>query len=94
MLNIFEDFKAHQGIPTGTKILISLTGTFNMYEGIATEGNCTNCPSGKFCNETGLAWPAGECFAGYLCIEGATHPGPNDGINGPCPRGHYCELGK
>ena len=61
--------------------------------GIASSDNCTLCSSGKFCNMTGLALPVGDCFAGYLCIEGATHPVPNDGVNGPCPKGHYCELG-
>ena len=62
--------------------------------GIAMEGNCTLCSSGRFCNMTGLSMPAGECLAGSLCIEGATHPSPNDGVNGPCPKGKYCELGE
>lgn len=35
----------------------------------------------------------GDCMAGYLCISGAEHPGPNDGLNGPCPIGHYCLEG-
>ena len=47
-----------------------------------------------YCETPGLSYPTGECSAGYLCVEGASIPGPNDGVNGPCPMGHYCENGK
>ncbi|CAH1789583.1 unnamed protein product [Owenia fusiformis] len=68
-------------------------GTFNQHTGLSVQEDCQLCPSGQFCDETGLVAPAGNCSAGYLCIEGAVHPGPNDGVNGLCPIGHYCEEG-
>ena len=75
-------------------ILLFATGTYNPDEGLDTPERCLNCSSGQFCNETGLQAPAGPCFAGYLCVSGAGHPGPDDGLNGPCPKGHYCLEGK
>ena len=52
------------------------------------------CPAGQFCNETGLTGPSESCNAGYLCIANATSAAPDDGVNGPCPPGYYCEQGK
>ena len=68
-------------------------GTYNPGQGLDTAQSCLKCPAGQFCNETGLEAPSGLCHAGYLCVEAAGHPGPNDGINGPCPLGYYCLEG-
>lgn len=61
---------------------------------MASASECQSCPPGKFCNETGLNAPPGDCLAGYLCLGNATEPAPNDGTNGPCPVGHYCLSGE
>lgn len=68
-------------------------GSYNPHEGVAKAEDCLACPAGFFCNQTGLDTPSGNCSAGYLCVSGAEHPGPNDGTNGPCSVGHYCEEG-
>ena len=68
-------------------------GTYNQQEGQASSDQCVDCPVGKFCNETGLSGPAGDCAAGFLCLLHAASPEPNDGVNGPCPVGHYCPEG-
>jgi len=57
------------------------------------ESDCQGCPSGSFCNDTGLSTPSGDCYAGYHCVSNASHPAPSDGTNGPCPAGHYCPQG-
>lgn len=65
-------------------------GTYNPQEGVKEAGDCLPCPPGKFCNVTGLSTPSGDCMAGFLCQESSSNPAPNDGVNGPCPEGHYC----
>ena len=70
------------------------SGTYNPITGLDEDTDCLPCAAGMFCNETGLADPSGECSAGYICISGAAHPGPDDGVNGPCPVGHYCLQGE
>ncbi len=74
--------------------ILHLSGTFNPHESLEDPSECTPCSAGKFCNESGLSAPAGDCSAGYLCVSGATVPGPNDGVNGPCPAGLYCLEGR
>nr|XP_054760398.1 neurogenic locus notch homolog protein 3-like [Lytechinus pictus] len=68
-------------------------GTFSNITGLSNESQCQACFAGMHCNETGLAWPSGFCEAGFLCISGAMESAPDDGINGPCPTGAYCEEG-
>ncbi|XP_038155551.1 uncharacterized protein LOC119792815 [Cyprinodon tularosa] len=49
------------------------------------------CPSGTFCNKSGLALPVGPCSPGYYCVGGATEARPTDGVTGYiCPPGTYC----
>ena len=69
-------------------------GTYNPHTGLSHYHQCLGCPPGKFCNQSGLDAPSGDCLAGFLCVENATHPAPNDGTNMPCPAGHYCVDGK
>ena len=68
-------------------------GTYNPNYGIDSDSDCLACPAGQFCNDTGLSSPAGDCDAGYLCVSGAAHSGPTDGVNDLCPLGHYCLSG-
>ncbi|KAL0973027.1 hypothetical protein UPYG_G00197910 [Umbra pygmaea] len=52
------------------------------------------CPSGAFCNISGLALPTGPCSPGYFCRKGAIQPKPTDGVTGNiCPPGTYCGEG-
>jgi hypothetical protein len=37
---------------------------------------------------------AGDCTAGYFCMNGSASATPTDGVTGQkCPEGHYCLLG-
>ena len=50
----------------------------------------TPCPTGYFC----VGGQKYQCYAGYICIEGATTPTPIDGTLGKyCPAGSYCDAG-
>lgn len=69
-------------------------GTYNPHEGLSSEDECLACPPGLYCDQSGLSAPAGNCSAGFLCLGNATVAAPNDGVNGPCPHGYYCEEGK
>ena len=51
--------------------------------------DCKVCTSGKFCNQSGLAFPSGDCEPGYYC--------PNGSISNrevACDYGHFCTGGK
>ena len=74
--------------------LFHIVGMYNMQVGQASYNDCLACPVAKFCNETGLSTPVGDCAGGFLCLLGAHVPMPNDGVNGPCPVGHYCPEGR
>ena len=65
--------------------------------------DCTECISGFYCDEEGLALPK-DCPQGYFCVAGSTIPQPcplgtygNDtGLRRstdctPCPGGYYCD---
>ena len=72
-----------------------LPGTFNnRVHQVDEASGCLRCLPGMYCDVTGLAEPTGNCSAGYLCIEGATHPQPSDGTNKRCPVGYYCLEGE
>ncbi|XP_071505048.1 uncharacterized protein [Diadema antillarum] len=51
---------------------------------------CLDCLAGKYCNESGLAQPEGNCSAGFYCPGGQTIPTPNEYR---CRPGYYCEEG-
>ncbi|XP_031989756.1 SCO-spondin-like isoform X5 [Corvus moneduloides] len=57
--------------------------------------DCLLCDAGYFCNGTGLVSPTGLCEAGFYCSGGSLSPKPPrpTGSGGPCPPGHYCEVG-
>ena len=55
--------------------------------------SCSICPAGQFSVNTLWCDP---CDAGYICLEGATSPRPeNQTRDGgyPCPVAHYCPAG-
>ena len=65
--------------------------------------DCTECISGYYCDEEGLAMPK-ECPAGYFCVSGSTfsQPCPLGTYSNstrlrrstdctPCPGGYYCD---
>ncbi|XP_070551143.1 uncharacterized protein K04H4.2-like isoform X2 [Ptychodera flava] len=71
-----------------------LPGSFNNLTGLTTASACQPCLAGMYCEMPGLTWPTGLCKAGYVCGGGAAVDEPgDDGLNGPCPTGHYCEAG-
>ncbi|EKX30894.1 hypothetical protein GUITHDRAFT_83595, partial [Guillardia theta CCMP2712] len=77
-------------------------GTYGGQEGLANVSQCTSCPAGMYCNDTGLTAPSGPCKAGWYCTGGSADeralscdPRPWEGLRGrgPCPQGHYCPAG-
>ena len=69
------------------------SGTYLPFEEKKFVNECLACPPGKYCQYPGQVNATGPCRAGYLCRGGAKFDAPNDGNNGPCPRGFYCEEG-
>ena len=65
-------------------------GTYQPKQNKTKLEDCLPCPAGKFCNDTGLVAPAGDCFAGYLCVANERVPNPASAL---CPVGHYCLVG-
>ncbi len=47
--------------------------------------NCTQCPSGFYCEEAGLSVPTGECRAGFYCTGGASSSTPIDDMVSTVP---------
>ena len=69
--------------------------------------DCSPCPGGKYCNESGLSGPTGPCAAGYFCVNAAYTDEPQDYDNftsgdclcpanstgGECQEGFFCPQG-
>lgn len=52
---------------------------------------CMLCPEGRYCNDTALLEPTGDCKAGFYCSLGALTATPLDNSTGDiCWEGHYC----
>ncbi|XP_028563977.2 uncharacterized protein LOC114585457 [Podarcis muralis] len=67
------------------------TGTFSNQLGQSMLSECQLCPSGFYCEGSGLKAPTGECWEGYYCDN---HQGPlSDFTLYPCPHGYYCPPG-
>jgi hypothetical protein len=49
---------------------VSLQGTFNPYEGVEAEEDCTPCTPGQYCDREGLNATSGPCEPGYYCPQG------------------------
>eukprot|EP00954_Amorphochlora_amoebiformis_P022044 1350505-Amorphochlora_amoeboformis.AAC.1 len=43
-------------------------GTFGQNAGLKSISECTGCTAGKYCNDTALLTPSGECYAGSVHI--------------------------
>ncbi|KAF8822661.1 GCC2 and GCC3 domain-containing protein, partial [Cardiosporidium cionae] len=71
--------------PTHCPVGSILTGT-----GSTAAANCTNCPSGMYCQSIGATSPTGMCHEGYFCKEGTIVPNPAAAL---CPAGSSCPLG-
>ncbi|KAL8273754.1 hypothetical protein Esti_002354 [Eimeria stiedai] len=61
---------------------------------------CKACPKGYYCSSYRASQTSGKCYAGNMCVSGATHPRFTDVVydfetkkNGLCPTGHYCVEG-
>ena len=59
-------------------------------EGLTAETECTDCPDGAYCSQTGLLVADGYCTQGYLCDEGSSSGTPSAS---ECTPGGYCEPG-
>ena len=49
-------------------------GTYGKTVALTDASECTNCPPGFYCAETGADTPTDLCDAGFLCTGGATTP--------------------
>nr|XP_032658237.1 neurogenic locus notch homolog protein 3-like [Chelonoidis abingdonii] len=66
-------------------------GTFSNLLGQSMVSECQLCPSGFYCEGSGLSDPSGECWEGYYCD---SSQGPvSDFTLYPCPQGFYCPAG-
>lgn len=74
-------------------------GTYQSGLSMTGLSDCLPCPAGKACEERGTALAAidlPDCAAGFYCLSGASTRYPyTEVVNqyGPCPVGHYCEVG-
>ena len=54
-------------------------GTFNNVTGSIDDSFCQPCLGGMYCDQEGLATPAGLCNPGYYCTSGSNSSTPNLG---------------
>nr|XP_020649902.1 multiple epidermal growth factor-like domains protein 11 [Pogona vitticeps] len=67
------------------------SGTFSNFLGWSMVSDCQLCPSGFYCEGSGLRAPSGECWEGYYCDN---RQGPiSDFTLYLCPQGYYCPPG-
>jgi len=64
-------------------------GSFLSSKRAQAESYCQPCTAGKFCNDSGLEFPVGDCLPGYYCPSGQ-----NSATAFECTKGHFCEGGK
>ncbi|KAL7831753.1 hypothetical protein AOLI_G00293010 [Acnodon oligacanthus] len=57
--------------------------------------DCVRCTPGHYCDTSGLTAPTGQCWEGFYCRQGASHPNAliRDHRGGPCPAGYFCPRG-
>ena len=72
-------------------------GTFQDQPG---QSSCKLCPRGVYCPNYRASAATDKCYAGTICVAGATHPriidhvySFEDEMNGLCPPGHFCKAG-
>ena len=83
---------------TGYDIQPCPLGTYGASEGLKSEGECSNCTGGSYCNSPGLPAPTAECDPGFWCQLGVSISSPDTnsghtGTGGKCFRGHECPKG-
>ncbi|CAN0099917.1 unnamed protein product, partial [Heterosigma akashiwo] len=95
--------------PSGTGISTAFpcpVGTFSNSTRLRNASECSDCPPGKFCDDTGLITPVGPCAEGYYCGGGSESATPDAEYtsylgdtcvnrtgaadNDVCPPGHFC----
>lgn len=55
---------------------------------LGAESDCTPCTEGTYCPDYNMTVVAGDCDAGYYCIEGSSSNRPTDPAEGDeCPTG-------
>lgn len=70
-----------------------LVGTYGAKDKLHMKRECTDCPSGKYCEGTGLDTWSGECQEGYYCLGRSSKKAPDDGVTGmKCPPGYYIKF--
>jgi hypothetical protein len=77
-----------------------IKGYYGANENLRSAIDCTICPQGRYCSQAGLSEPDGLCDPGFTCGSGSVTPAPptrrrnmQEGTNGVCPAGGYCEQG-
>lgn len=83
---------------TGLNWTACPSGSYNPLSNGGSLDDCLPCPGGRFCTGTAISdfnsMNAGDCSAGYFCLEGIDTPTPtpplSTGTGGLCPEGFYC----
>ncbi|XP_075892173.1 uncharacterized protein LOC142895201 [Nelusetta ayraudi] len=84
-------FYCAEGSPAPT---VCPAGSVNPSSGGTSLSDCSACPSGSFCDNSGHPEPTGPCSAGYFCSSGSSEPSPVSKTYGDvCPVGHFCPRG-
>ena len=66
-------------------------GTYGDRALLPSLADCTICPPGEFCAQSGLSAPNGSCLAGYYCTNGSEEANPvGQSYGDECPSGYYC----
>jgi hypothetical protein len=95
--NTIKPFECPLGYYCPAELVIPIPcplGTFGHSLGLRTVSECSICWGGRYCSQSGLAYPDGLCDRGYYCLEGAFTAAPIDGTTGNfCPAGGYCPTG-
>ncbi|KAL6471032.1 hypothetical protein MHYP_G00196820 [Metynnis hypsauchen] len=70
-------------------------GTFSNRTKLTSQDDCVRCTPGHYCDTSGLTAPTGQCWEGFYCRQGASHPNAliRDHRGGPCPAGYFCPRG-
>ncbi|CEM37955.1 unnamed protein product [Vitrella brassicaformis CCMP3155] len=70
-------------------------GTYNNFTARWEVSQCVDCPPGKYCDATALAYPVDDCTEGYYCEGGTTSSTPTSAAeNGfQCTNAYTCPEG-
>ncbi|XP_071958738.1 uncharacterized protein [Antedon mediterranea] len=83
--------------PNGTEFNTQFScpnGTYGSQQQLEDDGECTECPPGKYCFGTGNTDTTDDCEAGFWCKGRASTSVPTDGVTGQeCPEGKFCVAG-